>query len=69
MPILINQVFSLALSRPQDTSLVISPLLGHSQTPFLYGKSLDMTASLYHTKATFSSQISNGVFVLDVLVK
>ena len=51
VPILINQVFSLALSCPQDASLVVFSLFGHCQTPFRDGKSLDMTHLLYHIKA------------------
>ena len=51
VPILINQVFPLALSCPQDASLVVLSLFGHCQTPFRDGKSLDMTHLLYHIKA------------------
>ena len=51
--ILINQVFSLALSCPQDSSFMVFSFLGHCQTPFRDGKSLDMTHSLYHIKGFF----------------
>ena len=51
--VLINQVFSLALSCPQDSSFMVFAFLGHCQTPFRDGKSLDMTHLLYHIKAAF----------------
>lgn len=51
--ILINQIFSLALSCSQDSSLMIFAFLGHCQTPFRDGKNLDMTHLLYHIEAVF----------------
>ena len=51
--VLINQILSLALSCPQDSSLIVFALLGHCQTPFRDGKSLDITHLLYHIKAGF----------------
>jgi len=37
----------------QNAGFVVFSLLGHCQTPFRDGKSLDMTRPLYHIKTDF----------------
>ena len=61
--ILIDPVFSLALSCPRNTSFIVFSSR-HRQTPFLRGKSLDMTPSVYHIKAHLARLISDGFYLL-----